>query len=111
MAGGWHGLRGLLTAPAGAVLITVNDPDGKPVPTVMVSRQPVKAAAVDTSDNGYPASGKLQQAYVELARFTDAAGHADIPAAEHPWKIRLRKPGYQDRTILATELGRNRRSS
>ena len=95
----------LLTTPAGAVPITVKDPDGKPVPTVMVSRQPVRVAAVDTSDNGYPANGKLQQAYVELARFTDAQGQTDIPAAEHPWKIRLRKPGYQDLSILASELG------
>ena len=95
----------LLAMPAGAVSITVKDPNGKPLPTVMVSRQPVKAAAVDTSDNGYPASGKPQQAYVELARFTDAQGQADIPAAEHPWKIRLRKPGYQDLNLLAADLG------
>ncbi len=95
---------GLLTGQAGAVVITVNDPGGKPVPTVMVSRQPVKVAVVDTSDNGYPSSGKRQQAYVELARFTDAAGRVDIPAADHPWKIRLRKPGYQDRTVLAADL-------
>lgn len=96
---------GLLAGQANAVTITVNDPSGKPLSTVMVSRQPVQAAVVDTSDNGYPASGKMQQAYLEFARFTDAAGRADIPAADHPWKIRLRKPGYQDRTVLAPELG------
>jgi streptogramin lyase len=96
---------GLLAEQANAVVITVNDPSGKPVPTVMVSRQPVKAAMVDTSDNGYPASGKTQQALFELARFTDASGRTDIPEADHPWKIRLRKPGYQDQTILASELG------
>ncbi len=95
----------LLTTPARAVPIAVHDPDGKPIPTVMVSRQPVEMAAVDTADNGYPTSGKLQQAYVELARFTDAQGHTDIPAAAFPWKIRLRKPGYQDLSIPATELG------
>ena len=82
----------LLAMPAGAVSITVKDPNGKPLPTVMVSRQPVKAAAVDTSDNGYPASGKPQQAYVELARFTDAQGQADIPAtwAANPssWQLK-----------------------
>ena len=96
---------GLLAQQANAVVITVNDPSGKPVPTVMVSRQPVKAAGVDTSDNGYPTSGKTQQAFFELTRFTNASGRADVPAADHPWKIRLRKPGYQDRTILASELG------
>jgi streptogramin lyase len=87
-----------------AVTIRVNDPSGKPVPTVMVSRQPVKPAVVDMSDNGYPAHGKTQQAFVEWVRFTDAAGRAEIPAAEHEWKIRLRKPGFQDLTVPATEL-------
>jgi virginiamycin B lyase len=105
MAAAGMACAALLTTPAGAVPITVKDPDGKPVPTVMVSRQPVRTAVIDTSDNGYPASGKRQQAYVELARFTDARGQTDIPAAEHPWKIRLRKPGYQDRSIEAAELG------
>ena len=102
----WAGVvaTALLASPAGAVPITVKDPEGKPVPTVMVSRQPVKPAVVDTSDNGYPASGRPQQAYIELARFTDAQGHADIPPAEHPWKIRLRKPGYQDLTVMASDL-------
>jgi len=95
----------LLAPLAGAVTVTVHGPDGKPVPTVMVSRQPVQMAAVDTSDNGYPASGKPQQAAVELARFTDARGQADIPPAEQPWKIRLRKPGYQDQDVPAAALG------
>lgn len=98
-------LAGLLALPASALTVTVQDPAGKPVPTVMVSRQPVSPAVVDTSDNGYPASGKLQQSSVELARFTDAQGQADIPPAEHPWKIRLRKPGYQDLTVPASAIG------
>lgn len=98
-------LAGLLALPASALTVTVQDPAGKPVPTVMVSRQPVSPAVVDTSDNGYPASGKLQQSSVELARFTDAQGQADIPPAEHPWKIRLRKPGYQDLTVPASAMG------
>ncbi|MCX7146623.1 MAG: hypothetical protein NT042_10580 [Sulfuritalea sp.] len=100
----------LLTAVAfvaGAALaapITVVDGNGKPLATVMVSRQPVKPAAIDTSDNGYPASGKPQQAYIEITRFTDSAGRADIPPAEHPWQVRLRKPGYQDRIVSPAEL-------
>jgi streptogramin lyase len=86
--------------------LRVVDPSGKPIATVMVSRQPVKPAVVDTSDNGYPASGKPQQAFFEMARFTNAAGQTDLPADEHPWQIRLRKPGYQDRTVPASELGK-----
>src|SRR5450830_293585 len=95
-----------LLANAQALPISVTDPSGKPLATVMVSRQPIKPAVVDTSDNGYAASGKPQQAWFEMARFTDAAGRADLPADEHPWQIRLRKPGYQDRTIASNELGK-----
>ena len=95
-----------LLANAHAVPISVTDASGKPMATVMVSRQPVKPAVVDTSDNGYAASGKLQQARFEIARFTDAAGRVDLPADEHPWQIRLRKPGYQDRTIASDALAK-----
>jgi streptogramin lyase len=87
-----------------AASISIQRQDGKPLATVMVSRQPTKPAVIDTSDNGYPSSGKPQSAFVEIARFTDAAGRADIPPAEHPWQIRLRKPGYQDRGITPSEL-------
>jgi streptogramin lyase len=97
---------GLLAERANAVMITVNDTKGKPIPTVMVSRQPVQTAIVDTSDNGYPAHGKTQQASMELVRFTDASGRSDIPAAHHAWKIRLRKPGYQDASFAASDLGK-----
>jgi streptogramin lyase len=94
----------LVTSAALAAPVTVVDAAGKPLPTVMVSRQPVKPAAIDTSDNGYPASGKPQQAYIEITRFTDSAGRVDIPPAEHPWQLRLRKPGYQDRIVSPAEL-------
>jgi streptogramin lyase len=102
-----HTLLAAAACAAGAALaapITVVDAAGKPLATVMVSRQPVKPAAIDTSDNGYPASGKPQQAYIEITRFTDSAGRVDIPPAEHPWQIRLRKPGYQDRILAPAEL-------
>jgi streptogramin lyase len=102
-----HTLLAAAACAAGAALaapITVVDAAGKPLATVMVSRQPVKPAAIDTSDNGYPASGKPQQAYIEITRFTDSAGRVDIPPAEHPWQIRLRKPGYQDRILAPADL-------
>ena len=94
----------LVTSAALAAPVTVVDAAGKPLPTVMVSRQPVKPAPIDTSDNGYPASGKPQQAYIEITRFTDSAGRVDIPPAEHPWQLRLRKPGYQDRILAPADL-------
>ena len=99
-------LAAWLAGPAVAVPVSVTDPAGKPLATVMVSRQPVKPAVVDASDNGYAASGKPQQAYFEFARFTDAAGATDIPAPAHPWQIRLRKPGYQDRIVAVGDLAK-----
>jgi len=89
-----------------ALPVTVTDPAGKPLATVMVSRQPETPAPVDKSDNGYATSGQTQQAFFEVTRFTDAAGRTDIPGADHPWKLRLRKPGYQDRVLANNELGK-----
>ena len=99
-------LVSLVSLQVHATAVQVVDTFGKPIATVMVSRQPVKPAVVDTSDNGYPASGKPQQAHFEVARFTDQAGRADVPPADHPWQLRLRKPGYQDRTVPSSELGK-----
>lgn len=89
-----------------AAPVQVVDAQGKPLATVMVSRQPVKAAVVDTSDNGYAPGGKLQQAFVEVTRFTDAQGRTDVPAAEHAWQLRLRKAGYKDRLVSPSEAAK-----
>lgn len=94
----------LLGFAAFATPVTVQDRAGKALATVMVSRQPVKPALVDASDNGYPKSGSLQQAYFEQASFTDAKGLTDVPEASHPWQVRLRKPGYKDVTVPSTAL-------
>jgi hypothetical protein len=94
----------LLASAALAAPVTVVDNSGKPLPTVMISRQPATPAAIDRSDNGYPASGQPQQAYIEITRFTDSAGRVDIPAAEHPWQLRLRKAGYQDRIVASADI-------
>ena len=96
----------LLAASAQALPISVTDAAGRPLATVMVSRQPVKPAPVDTSDNGYAASGKAQQGWFEMARFTDAAGRVDLPPDDHPWQVRLRKPGYQDRLVASDALAK-----
>ena len=101
----------LLAAPLAianvfALPVHVIDPAGNPLATVMVSRQPVSPAVVDKSDNGYAASGKMHQAYFEVTRFTDAKGWVDLPAADHPWKVRLRKPGYEDRILGSNEVAR-----
>jgi streptogramin lyase len=97
----------LLACAASAALaapVTVVDSAGEPLSAVMVTRQPVTPAAIDTSENGYPASGRPQQAHVEITRFTDRAGRVQIPPAAHAWQIRLRKPGYRDRVIAAADF-------
>lgn len=99
-------LMSLFSLHLQAAPVQVVDVKGKPLATVMVSRQPVKAAVVDTSDNGYAHAGKLQQAFVEVTRFTDTQGRTDIPAADHPWKLRLRKAGFKDREIPSAEAAK-----
>lgn len=77
----------------------VNGPDGKPLPLVMVTRIATQAPAVDASDNGYAAPGKLQQGTVESTRFSDARGHVRLPDAAGEYRVRLRKPGFKDHLI------------
>ena len=77
----------------------VNGPDGKPLPLVMVTRIATQAPAVDASDNGYAAPGKLQQGTFESTRFSDARGHVRLPDAAGEYRVRLRKPGFKDHLI------------
>lgn len=91
--------------PLAAQPVKVVDADGRPLATVMVSARPATPASVDTSDNGYPAHGKPQRALIEQHRFTDAQGLAEIELPTD-WTLRLRKPGFQDKQIVASELGK-----
>ena len=75
------------------------------------SRQvPEPAARIDASDNGYPASGKLQQGASSDTRFTDAKGQAVLPDSARPFRLRLRKPGFKvaDRGIARPGADRRR---
>ncbi len=82
----------------------VRGPDGKPLPLVMVTRSPVQAPKVDTSDNGYPTPGQTQQGGLEHTRFSDAQGHVRLPDGGGAYRVRLRKLGFKDREIAATNL-------
>jgi virginiamycin B lyase len=97
---------GLLTLalPAQALSVRVVDAQGKPLTSVMVSLTPQEAAKVDTSDNGYAQSGKPQRAIFESHRFTNGQGQVDLPESAVPWKLRLRKPGFQDVLIDAKDF-------
>ena len=89
-----------------ALNLQVLGPNGQPLPLVMVTRSPPKPAAVDTSDNGYPASGQPQQALFDITRFTDPHGAVQLPDAAGEFRLRLRKPGFKDLTIASSDLGK-----
>jgi streptogramin lyase len=99
-------MLGMALASAHAADFTVTGPDGKPLPLVMVTRTTTQSAAIDDSDNGYAASGKLQQGTFEHTRFSDAQGRVRLPDAPANHRVRMRKPGYQDALIEPTALGK-----
>ena len=104
-------LQAMLAMLAGGVLTShaadfqVSGPDGQPLALVMVTRSATQAPPVDASDNGYPASGKLQQGTFERTGFTDARGHVHFSDAPGTMRVRLRKPGYKDRVINPAVMG------
>jgi len=77
----------------------VQGPDGKPLPLVMVTRAPTQPAVIDTSDNGYAPTGKLQQGTFEFTGFTDLRGRVHLPDAPGDYRVRLRKPGFKDLSV------------
>ena len=98
-------LLGMAWAGAAAAAdYTVTGPDGKPLPLVMVTRQPATPIKMDDSDSGYPTHGKLQQGTFEHTRFSDAQGRVRLPDQAGDMQIRLRKPGFQDVVIPPADL-------
>ena len=91
---------------ATAADFTVTNADGQPLPLVMVSRLPTAPAKIDQADNGYPASGKLQQGTFEHTRFSDTQGRVHLPDAPGDTQVRLRKPGYADVVIAPADLAK-----
>ena len=47
----------VFSAPSFATQLSVSDPAGQPLATVMVRERPADGPQLDTSDNGYPAPG------------------------------------------------------
>ena len=97
-------LFALVCNVANALSISITDVNGKPIPVVMVSRVPDTPAKVDVSDDGYAASGKLQQGSVEVHRFTDTAGSTEISPADFPWHLVIKKPGFRTVKVEASAL-------
>jgi virginiamycin B lyase len=89
------------TATAPAATLTVTDADGTPLATALVREVAAAPRRLDTSDNGYPAPGKVHTVDVDVTRFTDAAGRASWPGRGVAVKYLVRKPGYQDASVVA----------
>ena len=88
-----------LGAPSLAATLTVTDPAGQPLATVMVRERPADGPQLDTSDNGYPAPGVARTVAPEITRFSDAAGRVEFADRDAPMEYLVRKPGYQDLAI------------
>jgi streptogramin lyase/mono/diheme cytochrome c family protein len=97
----------LLPLPAFAATVMVTNESGEPLATAMVTRIVVGEAFVDTSDNGYPRPGVINTAIPQHTRFTDEQGLAEFNAvaAVGERRFRVRKQGYADATMSATDDG------
>src|SRR5512139_2614942 len=93
-----------LGAPAFAVTLTITDPAGQPLPTVMVRERPAAGSGLDTSDDGYPAPGVAHTVAPEITRFSDVAGRIEFVARSEAMAYVVRKPGFQDQ-VLTPEPG------
>jgi len=88
-----------LGAPSRATTLTVTDPAGQPLATVMVRERAADGPQLDTSDNGYPAPGVARLVAPEVTRFSDAGGHVEFAGRNAPMEYLVRKPGFQDLAI------------
>jgi hypothetical protein len=82
-----------------AITLTVTDPAGQPLATVMVRERPADGPQLDTSDNGYPAPGVARTVAPEITRFSDAAGHVEFAGRNALMEYLVRKPGHQDLAV------------
>ena len=89
-------------APSFATQLTVTDPAGQPLATVMVRERPADGPQLDTSDDGYPAPGVARTVAPEVTRFSDATGRAEFAERDASMEYLVRKPGYQDLAIKPT---------
>ena len=84
------------SSPSLATQLTVTDPAGQPLATVMVRERPADGPQLDTSDNGYPAPGVAHTVVPEITRFSDVTGRVEFAGRSAAMEYLVRKPGYQD---------------
>jgi streptogramin lyase len=88
-----------LCAPASAITVSVTDPAGQPLATVMVRERLADGPNLDTSDNGYQAPGVPRVVTPEITRFSDAVGRVAFADRTEPMEYLVRKPGFQDLAV------------
>jgi virginiamycin B lyase len=80
-----------------AATLQVNDSQGLPLATVMITQLPNESSSAQLDDHGYAKPGQLHQSAVETTRFSNRQGLAQFPdEASASVRYRLRKPGYYD---------------
>ncbi len=88
-----------LAAPVSATTLTVTDPAGQQLATVMVRERRAAGPGLDTSDDGYPEPGVAHVVEPEITRFTNAAARVEFADRSDPMEYLVRKPGFQDLAI------------
>ncbi|MDH3551255.1 MAG: PQQ-binding-like beta-propeller repeat protein [Gammaproteobacteria bacterium] len=94
----------LACATSFAATVVVTDVDGRPLATAMVTRMISGADVVDTSDNGYPQPGVINNVAPQHTRFTDRDGVVSFSDLDISGErsYRVRKQGFADALIKAT---------
>lgn len=94
----------LLISPlCGAATLIVRDEQGRPLPSVMVTRSPSAQPAADLSDDGYTPDGVTNTSAPVITRFTNAAGEVSFDPPAEPVTYRARAQGYVDAQFPAIE--------
>jgi len=87
----------LLSSPAAqAATLIVKNPQGAPLPQVMVTRTPLEQPQADISDDGYAPHGVTNTAATVVTRFTNADGAVSFEDAADAAAYRVRAQGYVD---------------
>lgn len=91
---------------ATAATIQVNDEQGAPLATVMVTQLPTNKVPAPVDDHGYPIEGQQHQSAVETTRFSNGEGATQFASGRDDTQVnyRFRRPGFYDVTLSAQSL-------
>ena len=89
-----------------AATIQVNDEQGAPLATVMVTQLPTNKVPAPLDGHGYPVEGQQHQSAVETTRFSNGEGTTQFASGSDETQVnyRFRRPGFYDVTLAAQSL-------